>query len=821
MPLSHLPARTATRRYGIVALVIAMAAALLAAFAWSSSAPSTGPFSVVGASSSAAAPAAGGVYTMAAGASGKCVELRGGTKAIGAKLTQAACSAGAPRQQWRVTAVGTRYQLVNVKSGLCVDVPSGAKTSGLQLQQWGCTTKQDNQLWTFDKSSVKGKYRIVNSGTAACMSDKDGSTAGNNPIVQENCADTARMQWLFKRASSAGNTSSPAPDSSKPDSSQPGAGAAAGRTWSNKADGFATGTTGGAAGKTVTVTTYADLVKYATDTAPYVIRINAAITVPKLGDELRVTSNKTLVGVGLKGKILRGGIYLAPKVRNVIIRNLTIGETKVASDDPDDKVYDYDGIQMDTVDHIWIDHNLITRTNDGLIDSRKDTTNLTVSWNVLSDTNKAFGIGWTPNTTARMTIHHNWIHDTNQRNPSVDNVAYAHLYNNYMQNVKSYGNLARGNTKMVLENSYFENVANPYYPNTSAAKLVQRGSVVVNSKGKATTNGTAFDPKSFYPYTLDAASKVPSLLKTYAGPQANIEATPAAAGKPNAAAKPIVAADGTGSYRTVQAAIDAVPAGNTTRRVITIKPGTYRESVVVPADKPFITLQGLGSGTVIVNNHNASDGSPNKGATAAVYGHDFTATNLTISNTYGTGVQALALNLDADKAIFNEVRLLGDQDTLLVNNKARAYFVKSYVEGTVDFIFGGGIAVFNDSDIHEKRKTGGPITAASTPADKKYGFLFYKSTITGATANTTQLGRPWRQDGQVVFRESTLGATIRTAQPWIDMSTSKWQKARFFEYKNEGPGATKNGNRPLLTDAQAADYTPQKYLAGSDGWNPM
>ena len=65
--------------------------------------------------------------------------------------------------------------------------------------------------------------------------------------------------------------------------------------------------------------------------------------------------------------------------------------------------------------------------NDGLIDSRKDTTNLTVSWNVIAEGNKFFGIGWTTNVTARITIHHNWIHDTNQRNPSTDNVAYAHL----------------------------------------------------------------------------------------------------------------------------------------------------------------------------------------------------------------------------------------------------------------------------------------------------------------------------------------------------------------------------------------------------------
>ncbi len=86
----------------------------------------------------------------------------------------------------------------------------------------------------------------------------------------------------------------------------------------------------------------------------------------------------------------------------------------------------YDGIQMDTANHIWIDHNLITKTNDGGIDSRKDTSYLTVSWNALIDHNKTFGIGWTENVTARMTIHHNWFSNVGQRNPSMDNVALGH-----------------------------------------------------------------------------------------------------------------------------------------------------------------------------------------------------------------------------------------------------------------------------------------------------------------------------------------------------------------------------------------------------------
>ncbi|MEU4626962.1 pectinesterase family protein, partial [Actinoplanes sp. NPDC023801] len=285
-----------------------------------------------------------------------------------------------------------------------------------------------------------------------------------------------------------------------------------------------------------------------------------------------------------------------------------------------------------------------------------------------------------------------------------------------------------------------------------------------------------------------------------------------------------VAADGTGKYRTVQAAIDAVGANNTSRQTITIKPGTYREIVTIPSSKPFITLRGGGDSSddvVIVNNHSSAGGYGTSGsATLFANGREFNATNLTISNDYGEGSQAVAANLNADKLVFDNVRFLGAQDTLLVNS-GRSYVKGGYVEGTVDFVFGGGTAVFNGTRVHEKRTSGGPITAARTDAANPYGFLFYRCTITGATNNTTQLGRPWGPNAQVLFRESSLSATMRTAQPWTDMSGNVWQNARFLEYRNTGAGATTNSNRPQLSDSQAANYTPQKYLAGTDNWNPV
>jgi pectate lyase len=452
----------------------------------------------------AATPTNGGVYTLAVGASGKCLEVAGGSADNGALLQQATCAAGSTRQQWRVVASSAGgSNLVNVGSTRCADVPSGTG-SGAQLQQWGCGDgTKVNQRFSFSASAAaSGKFTVTGAATGLCVSDRDGSTAGNNPIIQEACSDVARMQWLFNEV--GGNP-------------QPGV------PYSNVPEGFAQGVTGGAGGQTVTVTNQSQLNQYVTASTPYVIRVAGTITISPKGTELRVASNKTIIGVGTAGHIVGGGFFLGSGVSNVIIRNLTIRDTQMPDDDPDDDAYDYDAIQMDTANRIWIDHNRLTRMNDGLIDSRLDTTNLTVSWNHLADHRKTFGIGWTSNVTSRITIHHNWFQNTTTRNPSADNIAMCHMYNNYLQNNTSYGNYVRGLTKAVIENSYFENTRNPYY--VEAGELVNRGNIRVNSpwdSGKVTSKGSAFNPSSFYSYTLHAAADVPALLRQYAGPQASI-----------------------------------------------------------------------------------------------------------------------------------------------------------------------------------------------------------------------------------------------------------------------------------------------------------
>ncbi|WP_329244919.1 pectinesterase family protein [Streptomyces canus] len=644
--------------------------------------------------------------------------------------------------------------------------------------------------------------------------------------------------------------------------SQPRASAAttAAPAWATAtADGFASvdalgqnGTYGGRDGQIVTVKTLADLEKYATASEPYVIVVAATITMDPVGKEIKVQSNKTIVGSGTSGQIVGGGFFLGSGVHNVIIRNLTIRDAYQGV--WNDKEHDFDAIQMDGAHHVWIDHNDLRHMADGLIDVRKDSTYVTVSWNKLSQDNKAFGIGWTENVVTDITIHHNWIRETEQRNPSTDNAAHAHLYNNFLEDVagtdisSSYGNYSRGATRMVLENSWFQGFKNPVIKD-STASIVQKGNTFVGTSGRNESGGTAFDPKTYYAYTLDKTADVPALLKSGVGPRSSIGTTATASTKAAAATTLTVAKDGSGQYSTVQAAVNAVPANNPTRVVISVKPGTYRELVKVPSNKPHVTIQGSGGSrndTVIVYN-NASgtpkpDGSGTYGtggsATVAVEADDFQARNLTISNDFDEAShqdianQAVALRTAADKVFLDGVIVSGDQDTLLVDTAAkdklgRVYMTNSYVIGNVDFIFGRATAVIDKSVITLKKRwngtSAGYVTAPSTAAGRK-GILIANSTVNGDVSSASfYLGRPWHAGGdasldpQTTVRNTSLSAAIKST-PWTDMSGFSWKDDRFAEYKNSGAGSgAASSNRPQLTDAQATGQEVADWLGD---WTP-
>ncbi len=315
-----------------------------------------------------------------------------------------------------------------------------------------------------------------------------------------------------------------------------------------------------------------------------------------------------------------------------------------------------------------------------------------------------------------------------------------------------------------------------------------------------------------------------------------------------------VAADGRGDHTTVQAAVDAAPAGRTTAWVIAVRPGTYHEVVTIPASKPHLTLVGTGrrAQDVVIGYDNANgtprpDGSGTWGTTGSasvtISGADFTARDLTFVNSFDeaahpeiTSRQAVAVLTRADRAVFDGVRFLGNQDTLYVNSSAadvvaRAYFRDCYVEGDVDFVFGRGTAVFERCELRSLTRgsttNNGYVTAPSTSIANPYGFLFVQSRFTSdAPAGTVFLGRPWHPSndpdaiGQVLVRDSWLGDHLG-ASPWSDFSGGwAWRDARFAEHANRGPGAFVTDDRPQLTRREAAAFTRATYLTGDDGWAP-
>ncbi|HEY0003074.1 MAG TPA: pectinesterase family protein [Actinoplanes sp.] len=340
---------------------------------------------------------------------------------------------------------------------------------------------------------------------------------------------------------------------------------------------------------------------------------------------------------------------------------------------------------------------------------------------------------------------------------------------------------------------------------------------------------------------------------TSAGPVTGLATTDLAGREPagHARADLVVAADGSGDFAGIQAAIDAAPTGNTEPFVIAVRPGVYLGQVIVPAAKPFLELQGLGRGPedVVIADDRANgtlrpDGTTwgtSGSASVTVDGADFRARNLTFANLFDEAAhpeianrQAVAILTRADRLEFDRVRFLGNQDTLYVNSSAaaviaRAYFRDCYVEGDVDFIFGRATAVFDRCRIHSLDRASTPagyVTAPSTSITNPYGLLFSRCRFTSdAPAGSVFLGRPWHAGndpaaiGQTIIRDSVLGAHIGPVA-WSDFGTWPWRDARFAEYHNVGPGAIVSADRPQLSAAEAAGYTVATVLRGTDGWQP-
>ncbi|KAK6946262.1 Pectinesterase, catalytic [Dillenia turbinata] len=274
---------------------------------------------------------------------------------------------------------------------------------------------------------------------------------------------------------------------------------------------------------------------------------------------------------------------------------------------------------------------------------------------------------------------------------------------------------------------------------------------------------------------------------------------------------------GHGDYKKIQDAIDAVPPNHKELVYILVKPGIYKEKIVVPADKPYITLSGTQPSNTIITWHEG--GSIFDSAVVTILASDFVARYLTIQNTFGRSGKAVALRVSGDRAAFYNCRILSYQDTLL-DETGRHFYSNCYIEGGTDFICGDAASVFEKCHVHSTSEVGGIITAhhRSTPRENT-GFTFLGCKITGS-AGTTLLGRPWGAYSRVVFAFTSMSDAI-LPQGWDDWRDPSKQRTVYYgEYKCYGPGANRakrvSWSRSLSTK-EALQFL-NKNMIGGRGW---
>ena len=294
----------------------------------------------------------------------------------------------------------------------------------------------------------------------------------------------------------------------------------------------------------------------------------------------------------------------------------------------------------------------------------------------------------------------------------------------------------------------------------------------------------------------------------------------------------VVARDGTGEFRTVGEAIEVCRAFMDYHKVIYIKKGTYKEKIIIPQWLQNIELCGEDRDlTVITYDDHANikgllpapstEGGEMRPLgtfrtyTVKVEGNAITFKNITIENNAARFGQAVALHTEGDRLTFVNCRFLGNQDTVYTGMPyTRLYFDGCYIEGTTDFIFGPSTAWFENCIIHCKADS--YITAASTPNDADYGYIFNGCTVTAAEGvRQVYLGRPWRDYGYTLFMNCTLPGQIRP-EGWHHWEKQREQTARYMEYNNSGPGATTTQRvhwSRQLTKKEAQSITPARVLS--------
>jgi pectinesterase len=288
---------------------------------------------------------------------------------------------------------------------------------------------------------------------------------------------------------------------------------------------------------------------------------------------------------------------------------------------------------------------------------------------------------------------------------------------------------------------------------------------------------------------------------------------------PSGITRTITVAKSGGQFSSVQAAVDSIQSGSSERIRIDIGAGTFVEKVTI-ASRTNLCLVGAGASETILsyNDANATIGSTSGSASVHISANDFSAANLTVQNSYGTGSQAVALRLTGERQQFLNCRFVGYQDTLYTHNGSQ-YFRDCYVQGNVDYVFGGATAVLQNCEVRNV-EGGSAVAAPNTDIGKPYGIVFLGGRFTAVSSvgsNSVALGRPWGADGSATYLNAELGAHISSAG-FVMMSSNDPLNARFGEYGSTGPGANPSAHQSYqLSASEAAEYTLDN-IFGS--WTP-
>ena len=289
----------------------------------------------------------------------------------------------------------------------------------------------------------------------------------------------------------------------------------------------------------------------------------------------------------------------------------------------------------------------------------------------------------------------------------------------------------------------------------------------------------------------------------------------------------VVSRDGTGDFRTLQEAVESARAFMDYTVTIYVKNGVYKEKVIVPSWVENIDIIGEDRDKTIItydDHANINKMGTFRTYTVKVEGSDITFKNLTIENNAAQLGQAVALHTEGDRLKFINCRILGNQDTIYTGAKfTRLYFKDCYIDGTTDFIFGPSTALFENCMIHSKRNS--YVTAASTPKEAKYGYIFKHCKLTAEPGvDKVYLGRPWRPYAYTLFIECELGKHIVPAgwHNWGKQSNE--ETARYMEYKNTGEGANVSKRvawSKQLTKKEAEAVTVDAIFGTQSNWNPI